>query len=207
MALVIVLGLIGVIALFDLTAQSPRSLLALQPAELTPMSYLPLVQNQPTPTATATPTQMPTATPTSTATPTPTSTPSVPDIRIWLVGYAPFVNGVRNNFYEHIHLYNCDSRPINVSGWKLKSLATGDIFTFPSYVANPGCGGQVQFTVNTHVTGLENPAQGLFTWGQPDSKEEWPDTGGTAELYDPSGAKKQTCTYVPDPTASDVPCQ
>ncbi len=168
----------------------------------------------PTPTRTTappTPTRPPEPTRTNTPLP-PTPTQGVAtsgDIRIFLVGYAPLVNGIRNNFYEHIHFVNCDSKPINVNGWKVKSLATGDVFTFPSYVAAPGCGGQVQFTVNTHTTGLENPNNGLFGWDQPPSKEEWPDTGGKAELYDATGAKKQTCTYqsTADPTLSDVPCQ
>ncbi len=114
-------------------------------------------------------------------------------IRVFLVGFDP----AGGEAYEHIHLINCDTKPVDVTGWRVRSPATGDVFVFPSYMANPGCVGAVQFTVNTHVTGFEDPSKGLFTWGQPLSREEWPNGGGSAEVYDASSALVERCAYNP----------
>ena len=115
------------------------------------------------------------------------------DIRIFLVGYDP----AGGEQFEHIHLINCGSGSVDVTGWQVRSPFTGDVFVFPSYIASPGCSGQNQFTVNTHVTGFEDASKGLFTWNQPLTREEWPNTGGAAELYDASSALVMRCTYSP----------
>ena len=169
-----------------------------------------------TPTRTTTPTRSPTPTrtqtpalftpaPTSTTAYSPTAAPSetTGDIRVLYVGYASSINPS----YEHISLVNCDSRLINVANWKIKSVATGDVYTLPSYVARPGCQPQVRFTVYTHRTGSENIQQGIFTWDQPASREEWPAAPGRVELYDSMGAKQADCAYQPDPAKSEVLCQ
>ena len=144
-----------------------------------------------TPTRTTTPTRSPTPTRTQTPalfTPAPSSTPtssptgspveSSGNIRVRYVGYASSTNPN----YEHISLVNCDSKLINVANWKIKSVATGDMYTLPSYVARPGCQPQVRFTVNTHRAGNESSQQGIFTWDQPASRAEWPNQPGRVEL-------------------------
>jgi len=109
--------------------------------------------------------------------------------------------------YEHISLVNCGSTLVNVANWKIKSVATGDSYTLPSYVARPGCQPQFRFTVNRHRAGNESDQQGIFTWDQPASRAEWPNQPGRVELYDSTGALQAACGYQPDPAQSEVACQ
>lgn len=119
------------------------------------------------------------------------------------VGYASSTNPN----YEHIHLVNCDSKMIDMANWKIKSVATGDMYTLPSYVARPGCNPQVRFTIYTHRTGNENNQQGIFTWDRPASLEEWTNQPGRVEIYDSAGTKKVECGYQPNPDKSEVACE
>jgi len=145
--------------------------------------------------------------PTSPATtPTTAVIATTGDIRFFIVGYSPEYCGPRE--CEHIHLLNCDSKPINVTGWTIKSIATGDLFTFPDYIAAPGCEQtQAQFTVNTHVVGNEDSLAGIFTWNLPLSVEEWSPMGGKAELRDSVGNLVTTCTYAATQTLQDSRCR
>ncbi len=173
--------------------------------------------NTPTDTPTNTATSTPTSTPSDTPRPTntlrlPTNTPRPPtntplpptstptqgiattgDVRVFLVGFEPSAGKI----YEHVHLVNCDSKPIAITGWQVRNPRTGHVFTFPNFVATPGCGGAVQVTVNTHKTGFEDANRGIFTWGLPGDKEEWSVEGGSVELYNATGALVVRCTYNP----------
>ena len=113
-----------------------------------------------------------------------------------------------NPNYEHIHLMNCDSKVINIGNWKIKSVSTGDVYTFPSYVpARAVCNPTVfQITVNTHRAGNENNTN-IFTWDKPTSVEEWPRVPQRVQVFDSSGTKKIDCGYQPDPAKSEVSCQ
>jgi hypothetical protein len=192
------------------TTHSPTPTRTHTPTRTPTSTHTPTPTRTPSPARTPTPTQTPTPVPptpgpSSTPTSSPTGAPSetTGDIRVLYVGYASSTNPS----YEHISLVNCDSKLINVANWKIKSVATGDVYTLPSFVARPGCQPQVRFTVYTHRTGSENSQQGIFTWDQPASVEEWPDKPGRVELYDSTGAKQADCAYQPDPAKSEVPCQ
>lgn len=126
------------------------------------------------------------------------------DVRFLSVGYSPADCGPHQ--CEHVHLFNCDTQPINLAGWTLTSLNTGDRFTFPNYVAPPGCE-QTQFTVNTHAVGNEDAAAGIFTWNQSLAVEEWSPLGGKAELRDSAGKLVTTCIYAATPTLEDSRCR
>jgi hypothetical protein len=101
-------------------------------------------------------------------------------------------------------MINQDSKPVRIRNWHLVSLATGDIFAFPDVAIDPN----VDFTVNTHVVGNEDD-QKIFTWGMPLAKEEWPDSGGTAQLRDENDALIAECTYQPNtgPQPGDGVCR
>ena len=125
-------------------------------------------------------------------------------MRVLFVGYA----SVTQPNYEHIRLANCDVKDINLSGWKIKSVQTGDVYAIlPGVVARPGCRPAVQITVNTHSAGNENPAQGIFTWNQPAGVEEWPKRPGRVQISDSTGIIKIDCGYAPDPDQFEVTCQ
>jgi len=125
-------------------------------------------------------------------------------MRVLSVGYA---SSTQPNA-EHIRLVNCDAKDIDLSGWQIKSVQTGDVYTMPpGVVARRGCRAAVQVTVNTHTTGNENAAQGIYSWGQPAGVEEWPKKSGRAQVVDSSGAVVIDCRYTPDPNQSEVTCQ
>jgi hypothetical protein len=137
--------------------------------------------------------------PTPTATATPIATTG--NIQVLYVGYT----SATTPEYEHIHLMNCDSKVINIANWKVKSVFTGDVYTFPFFVARPGCSSAVQVTINTHRVGNENN-QGIFTWDKPLNVQEWPNRPQRVQVFDPTGALKVDCGYVPDPNKTEVPC-
>ena len=76
--------------------------------------YLPLVDNQATPTATAT------------LTPTPTATP-LPQTKIEITDFNPALNPIN----DYIELYNDSSNSVDMSGWWIKA-STGEKYDFPS---------------------------------------------------------------------------
>lgn len=167
------------------------------------------------PTATAAPPTFtpkpPTATPIP-ASPTPEGTPVPPTptpiattgkIQVLFVGYQM----ADNPQYEHIHLVNCDSRVISIAGWKVKSMQTGDTFTFPFFVTRPGCSIAVQVTINSHHVGNENPQNGIYGWNKDDNVVEWPRRPGRVQVFDAAGTLVVDCGYTPDPSKTEVPCQ
>ena len=124
-------------------------------------------------------------------------------MQVLFVGY----QNADNPLYEHIHLVNCDSKVINIAGWKVKSMQTGDTFTFPFFVARPGCSSGVQVTINTHPAGNENPQNGIYTWNKDANVTEWPRRPGRVQVFDSAGALIVDCGYTPDPSKTEVPCQ
>jgi hypothetical protein len=91
----------------------------------------------PTPTPTQTGTPVPTTTPTPTLTPTPTQTsppPTTGNMNIFNI----FADGAGSSEPdEHVDLRNDDNVPIQLAGWTLRDIAN-HVFTFPSYVIQPG---------------------------------------------------------------------
>lgn len=110
--------------------------------------------------------------------------------------------------FEHIHFQNFGSSPVNITGWRIRSAATGDSFTFPSATAQP-----YTTSVNTEMTLLTNNDTvnniTSFNWGK--SYEEWPNSAGPGDagyLYDNLDRLIATCHYTPTHDGSgDAPCQ
>ena len=125
-------------------------------------------------------------------------------MRVLAVGYA----STTQPNYERIRLVNCDAQDIDLSGWQIKSMQTGDVYTVPGgVVARRGCRAAVQITLNTHTAGNENAAQGIYSWGRPAGIDEWPKRAGRVRIIDSTGAVTIDCGYAPDPNQLEVSCQ
>jgi hypothetical protein len=99
-----------------------------------------------------------------------------------------------DNRYEHVHLCDSSGKRTDISGWRLYSPVTGDSFVFPTGARAGDCTPNTETTVNTHVGGNEDN-QRIYSWRKPIGKDEWPDNGGVAHLYNASDQLVGVCTY------------
>jgi len=102
------------------------------------LTYLPIVYrySSPTPTRTPTPTKTPSISPTPTRTSTPTQAPPPPTGNVAITSI--FYDGTgQNEPDEYVEIKNNDTYPIQLSNWTLRDDAN-HIFTFPSFVIQPG---------------------------------------------------------------------
>ena len=99
-----------------------------------------------------------------------------------------------DNRYEHVHLCDSSGSLTDLSGWRIYSPATGDSFVFPRGAKARECTPTAETTVNTHVGGNEDNVR-TFTWGKPMGRNEWPDNGGVAHLYNAGNELVGVCTY------------
>jgi len=142
--------------------------------------FLPLViRTVPTPTNT------PTSTPTPTGTPTPTNTPS-PGTTGNVVITSIFYDGAGSQEPdEHVDIRNDDTNSIQLSGWTLRDAAN-HVFTFPSYVMQPGQTCRV-------YTNEYHPEWCGFSYGS--GSAIWNNSGDCAYLRDVMGESVDTYCY------------
>jgi len=130
---------------------------------------------------TSTPTPSPTPTPTPT--PTPSTTTNVKITKIFYDGLVP-----RTESDEYVEITNLGSEPVDLKGWGLKDISEGyPLFTFPSYVLQPGKSVRV-YTNEIH------PEYGGFSFGS--GKAVWNNTSpDTAVLYNAQGQEVSRKSY------------
>jgi len=86
---------------------------------------------------------------------------------------------------EWVNIHNATSKPIQLKGYQVKDKA-GHVYTFPSYTVGAGK------NVKLH-TGKGTNGKGHVYWGR--AAYVWNNTGDTATLLSPSGAKKDSCSW------------
>lgn len=113
-------------------------------------------------------------------------------VRFTHIGYN--TGNQSDNRYEHVHLCDSSGTRADISGWRIYSPATGDSFVFPTGAKAGECTPATETTVNTHAVGNEDNVR-TFSWRKPIGKDEWPDKGGMAHLYNASNQLVGVCTY------------
>jgi hypothetical protein len=143
-------------------------------------AYLPLIRNDPPPTATATPS----ATPTATTEPPPTATtiPAIPNVQITHIEYNP--PGLDSEG-EYVDIHNFETGPVLMTNWTLRDEAN-TVFTFPGFTLNG------QASVRIWIRSGVNNQSNLY-WGR--NSATWNNDGDTAFLRNSTGQQVDICTY------------